>query len=92
MPQKKKCNLTLTAPLHNCYQEDLLWGRPFREWVQQWEEPFSLHMSGRDIQDFGQPCSEGMWVLLQIQKAAVRSYSWCGGGIKKTLIFLEWKL
>ena len=43
-------------------------------------------MSSRDIQDFGQACSEGMWSSLQIQKAAVRSYSWCGGGSKNTNI------
>jgi hypothetical protein len=61
-------------------------GRPFREWVQQWEEQFFLHMSGRDTQDFGQPCSEGIRDLLQTQKAAVSSYSWCGGGIKNTNI------
>lgn len=43
-------------------------------------------MSGRDTQDFGQSCSEGRWDSLQIQKTAVRSYSWCGGGIKNTNI------
>lgn len=39
-----------------------------------------------DTQDFGQPCSERIKDSLQTQKAAMRYYIWCGGGIKNTNI------
>ena len=79
--RSSKCNLTLATHLCNCYEEYLS-RRPFREQVQRRRSDFlSIGQTGtltvlanHLLKEYEVRCKP---------RELVRSYSWCGGGIKK---------